>query len=97
MLYMSVACHSRSPGLLTKINLSVVGCPTRGIFVCGIDVFKRDGEMDEIQVKVVQAPVGKLLLCECIDLGMGVSTILALGEEYYSHALSHGSCSRATV
>jgi hypothetical protein len=51
------------------LNLALaIVVPARGVADLGVDVFEGDREVDEVQVKVVDAPVGELLAADGLDL-----------------------------
>ena len=66
--------------------LAVVG-EARGVAVRGVDVFEGDGEMDNVQVEVVDAPVVELLLADRLDAVAVVEGVPQLGDEEEVFAL----------
>lgn len=52
---------------MLHLALAIV-VPARGVAHLGVDVLERNGEVDEEQVKVVDAPVGQLLAADGLDL-----------------------------
>ena len=76
--------HGR-PGLLDGGGagddvLAVVG-EAGGVADRRVDVFERDGEVDDVQVEVVDAPVAELLLADGLDAVAVVERIPELGDE----------------
>lgn len=73
----------------------IVDVPPRGVPHLGRDVFDGDGEVDEVQVEVVDAPVGELLAGDGLDL-LGVvervpelrgdEEVFALDEAFFDGA-----------
>ena len=59
------------PVMLTKVDFSVIAKPLRWVTMTGINVCKRDGEVNVVQVEVVKTPVSKLFLRQCLDLHPG--------------------------
>lgn len=57
LLDCSIACHE---------SVVLVEEP-RGVANGRIDIFQRNGEVDDIKIKVVDAPVGKLLPADGLD------------------------------
>ena len=50
------------------MNLAVIAKPLRWVAVAGIDVRERDGEVNEVEIEVVKAPVTELFLRQRFDL-----------------------------
>lgn len=55
--------------------------PARRVPCLGGDVLERDGEVDQVQVEVVDAPVGKLLLGDGLNLVIVVEGLPQLGDD----------------
>lgn len=75
--------HS-SPGLLdgSVAELDLVSlAPAGGVLDGGVDVFQRNGEVDVIEVKVVDAPVSQLLAGNRLDLVTLVEGVPQLGND----------------
>lgn len=53
----------------------------------GVDVFEGDGEVDNVQVEVVDAPVAELLLADRLDSVAVVERVPELGDEEEVFAL----------
>ena len=60
--------------------LAVVG-KAGGIALGGIDVFEGDGEMHDVEIEVVDAPVFELLFADGLDAVVVVEGIPELGDE----------------
>jgi len=58
----------------------VVG-EARRVAVRGVDVFERDGEVHDVKVEVVDAPVLQLLLADRADAVMVVEGVPELGDK----------------
>lgn len=76
--------HCR-PGLLDRgitgdDVLAVVGEAWR-VAVRGVDVFERDGEVDDVEVEIVDTPVLELLLADRRDAVVVVEGVPELGDE----------------
>ena len=78
------AFHSR-PGLLdgsvTGDNILAIICETRWVSLGGVDVFKGNGEVNNVEVKVVDAPILKLLFANGLDTVMIVEGIPELRDK----------------
>ena len=72
------AFHSR-PGLLdgsiTGDNFLAIICEARWVSLRGVDVFEGDREVDNVEVKVVDAPILKLLFADGLDTVMVVERV----------------------
>jgi len=61
--------------------------PARWVAHLGVDVLERDGEVDDVQVEVVDAPVGQLLLADGLDLLALVECLPQLADDEEVFAL----------
>ena len=52
----------------TGVNLSVKSPPFRRVLVIWVNVLESDGEMDQIQIEILDAPQVKLLLGNRLNL-----------------------------
>lgn len=74
------------PGLLDAgvaelhVVLSVVS-PSGWVAHGGVDVFKRDGEVHDVEVEVLEAPIGELLARDGLDLWAVVEGVPELGDD----------------
>ena len=55
--------------------------PARGVANVGIDIFESDGEVDDEEIEVVDAPVGQLLSADWLDLLELVERLPELGDD----------------
>jgi len=55
--------------------------PARGVADRGVDILEGDGEVDEIEVEVVDAPVGELLADDGLDALTIVEGVPELGDD----------------
>jgi hypothetical protein len=69
------------------LAVRVVGEPTRWVSCLGRNILESDGEVDQVQVKVVNAPVLELLLCDRLDLLVIVEGLPELGDDEELFAL----------
>lgn len=73
------------PGLLDGglggDNLIVLIVPAGGVADGRVDVLEGDGEMDEIEIEVIEAPVGELLLDDGLDAVAFVEGVPELGDD----------------
>lgn len=60
---------------LTGVNLAIQSPPLRWVLVLGLHVFEGDGEVDEVQVEVVDAPELELVLGDLLRNGLFVEGI----------------------
>lgn len=68
---------------LTRVNLAVQSPPFGRVLVFGLDVLERDREVDEIEIKIVNAPEAKLFLGSLFDLdGEFLSTGIRSEDEF---------------
>ena len=86
------AFHSR-PGLLdgsiTGDNILTIICETGWVSLGGVDVFEGDGEVDNVEVKVVDAPILKLLFADGLDTVMIVERVPELRDKEEVGALDY--------
>ena len=61
--------------------------PTRGVPLLGVDVFECNGEVDDVQVEVVDAPVAELLAADGLDLLAVVEGLPELADDEEIFAL----------
>jgi hypothetical protein len=61
--------------------------PTGRVACLGVDVLEGDGEVDEVEVEVVNAPVLELLLADGLDLLAVVEGLPKLGDDEEFFAL----------
>jgi hypothetical protein len=83
--------------VLTKIDLAIVAEPLRWVTVAGVNVRKRDGEVNEVEIEVLKTPVFELFLRS--RLGLHIETHLTgvtLDREKTPHDHGRGMCSRAS-
>jgi hypothetical protein len=71
---------------MLDLRLAII-VPTRRVTRLGGHVFERDGEVDEVEVEVVDAPVRELLLGDGLDLLGVVERVPQLGDEEEVFAL----------
>ena len=73
------------PGLLDAgiagADLVALIVPAGGVADRGVDVLEGDGEVDEVEVEVVDAPVGELLLDDGLDALAVVEGVPELGDD----------------
>ena len=73
------------PGFLdgggAHLDLVVGGFPAWGVADGWVDVLQGDGEVHDVQVKVVDAPVGELLAADRLDLVAVVEAVPQLGDD----------------
>ena len=50
------------------MNFAIIAKPLCWIAVAGIDIRKRDGEVNEVEIEVVKTPILELFLRYCLDL-----------------------------
>lgn len=78
------ALHSR-PGLLdgsfTGDNVLAIISEARWVSFRGVDIFEGDGKMDDVKVKVVDAPVLKLLFADGLHTVMVVERVPKFGDK----------------
>ena len=84
--------HGR-PGLLDggiarDDGLAVVG-EAGGIAVRGVDVFERNGKVDNVEVEVINAPVLELFFADRLDAIVVVEGIPELGDKEEVRALDY--------
>ena len=48
--------------MLTKVDLAIVAEPPRWVTVTGVNIRKRDGEVNEVEIEVLKTPVFELFL-----------------------------------
>lgn len=78
------------------MNLAVIAKPLRWVAVAGIDVRERDGEVNEVEIEVVKAPVTELFLRQRFDLHSKLLLVwVTIEHEKTSHDHGRGMCSRA--
>lgn len=65
---------------MLDLALAIV-VPARWVADLGVDVFEGDGEVDEVEVEVVDAPVGKLLADDGLDLLAVVEGLPELADD----------------
>ena len=86
------AFHSR-PGLLdgsiTGDNILAIIGEARWVSLRGVDVFEGDGEVDNVEVKVVDAPILKLLFADGLDTVMVVERVPELRDKEEVGALDY--------
>lgn len=74
------------PGLLggslggADLGLAVV-VPAGGVADAGVDVLKGDGEVNQVEVEVVETPVGELLLDDGLNTVAIVESVPQLGDD----------------
>lgn len=61
--------------------------PARWVAHLGVDVLEGDGEVDDVQVEVVDAPVGQLLAADGLDLLALVERLPQLADDEEVFAL----------
>ena len=78
-------CALQAGIAVLDLTLAIV-VPTRWVAHLGVDVLEGDGEVDEVQVEVVDAPVSKLLAADGLDLLAVVECLpeLADNEEVFA-------------
>jgi hypothetical protein len=62
-------------------DILTVVCETGRISFRRVDILERDGEVDDIKIKVVNAPVFELLLAYGLDSVVVVEGVPKLGDE----------------
>lgn len=67
------------------MDLAIVPEPFGWVTVTRIYVGKRDGKMNEVEVKVVETPVLELFLGQCLDLYLGTPLVDDAWMERKSH------------
>lgn len=76
--------HGR-PGLLdggiAELKLGAVAAPAWRVADGGVDVFQGNGEVDDVQVEVVDTPISKLLTADGLDLVALVEGVPELGDD----------------
>lgn len=81
---------------ISELDLAVLGLPAGRVPDRGVDVFQRNGEVHDVKVKVVNAPVSKLLAADELDTVTVVEAVpelrdneqlLALYETFF-----YGAC-----
>lgn len=86
------AFHSR-PGLLngsiTGDNILAVIREARWVSLRGVDVFEGDGEVDDVEVKVIDAPILELLFADGLDTVMVVERVPELRDKEEVGALDY--------
>lgn len=74
----------RRPGLLdggvAEFDLAALRVPSRGVADSRVDVLQRNGEVHDVQVEVIDAPVSQLLAADGLDTVALVETIPQLGN-----------------
>jgi len=86
----------RKPSVLTKVDFAIIAQPLRWVTVTRIDIRKRDGEVNVVEIEVVKTPVPELFLCQRLDLYLEtVFSQRTLGRAKAPHDHGHGMCSRA--
>ena len=78
------------------MDLLVIAPPLGRVPVVGVDVFERDGEVHEEEVKVIDPPEAELLLRERMYLLTFINRKIARYGGRYIRAHERGKCSRAT-
>lgn len=63
------------------LDLAFGVCPAGRVADAGVDVLQSDGEVDDVQVEVVNAQVGQLLAGNGLDLIAVVEAVPQLGDE----------------
>jgi len=80
------ALHS-GPGLLdgglagADLGASIIVVPARGVADRGVDILEGDGEVDQVEVEVVDAPVSKLLANNGLNTLAVVEGVPELGDD----------------
>ena len=83
---------------LTKMNLAIIASPLGWITVVGVNVRKRDGEVNVVEVEVVKTPVLELFLRQRPDLYLKTPFSQGkFGPWKTSHDRGRGMYSRAKV
>lgn len=81
----------RCPGLLDRgvaeLQFVLLGLPARRVADRRVDVFQRDGEVHNVQVEVVDAPVSELLAANGLDAVAIVEAVPELGDDEELFAL----------
>jgi hypothetical protein len=72
---------------MDDLAVCIVGEPPRWIPCLGRDILERNGEMDQVQVEVVDSPVLELLLGDGLDLLVVVECLPKLGDDEEVFAL----------
>ena len=75
------------------MNLAIVSEPLRGIPVRRVDVLKRNREVYEVEVEVVEAPVRELSLCRCFGLRQKSSEVGDSSKIRFIRGRAYGMCS----
>jgi hypothetical protein len=57
------------------VNLAIVPEPFGWVTVSWIYIGKRDGEVNEIEVEIVETPVLELFLRQCFSLHLGIPSV----------------------
>lgn len=60
---------------------SIGGVPARGVGDLGVDVFEGDGEVDEVEIEVLETPPFELLADNGLDAGLLVEGVPELGDD----------------
>ena len=66
------------------MNLAVQTPPLRGVLVLGINVLERDGEVHVVEIEVINAPEGQLVLGNLLCARLLVEGVPELGSDDYT-------------
>ena len=65
----------RNPSVLTKVDFAIIAQPLRWVTVAGVDIRKRDGEVNVVEIEVVKTPVAELFLRQRLDLYLELCSV----------------------
>ena len=85
-------CQDHYPDELTKLDLAVVPEPLGWVAVARIYIRKRDGEVNEVEIEVVETPVLELFLRQCLDLHLGNPLVGVTWIKRKSHMVMGMEC-----
>ena len=84
------------PGALTKVDFAIIAQPLGWVTVVWINIRKRDGEVNVVEIKILKTPVSELFLRQRLDLYL--ETVFSqgtIGRAKAPHDHGHGMYSRA--
>ena len=82
-------CPGLLDGSVTRNDVLAIVGEARWVALRRIDVFKRDGEVDDVEVEVVDAPVFQLLLANWFDAVVVMEGVPELGDKEEVGALDY--------
>ena len=74
------------------MNLAIVPEPFGWVTVTRIYIGKRDREMNEVEIEVVETPVFELFLCQCLGLHLRTSLVDDAWMNRESHMVVRMEC-----